>query len=379
MKKPTFFGGKQTVSTPVQTAPARTASVWGGMGSISPGEIRRYRAVREAVPIVDAAIQKLVRLAGGFDVLCSDTNAQPLVQEFLDNVKVSGGGVSINCFIERYLDCMLTCGTAVGEIVLTKGKGSVAGLYLANLDDLEIREGEDPFNPQILVKANNGELIAPPMPSLILTSSLAPLPGESRGRSILSGMPFFADVLTTIFKSVGQNFERMGNLRYAVTYKPPEDRALSAYNDDIAKTIAHEWADGMNSQKAGIIKDFVAVGDVSVKVIGADGQALDMQVPVRCILEQLIAKLGIPPFMLGLSWSTTERMSSQQADILTSELEAYRRYLTPVIIRILRIWAGLSGICSEFVVKWHDINLQDEVELARAELLRAQAKNTAKG
>ena len=126
------------------------------------------------------------------------------------------------------------------------------------------------------------------------------------------------------------------------------------------------------------VVDFGAVGDVSVKVIGADGQPLDMQVPVRCILEQLIAKLGIPPFMLGLSWSTTERMSSQQADILTSELEAYRRYLTPVIIRILRIWAGLNGICSEFVVKWHDINLQDEVELARAELLRAQAKERNK-
>ena len=379
MKKPTFFGGKQTVSTPVQTAPARTASVWGGVGTISPGEIRLYRAVRDAIPIVDAAIQKLVRLAGGFDVICSDTNAQPLVQEFLDNVKVSGGGVSINCFIERYLDCMLTCGTAVGEIVLTRGKNSVAGLYIANLDDLEICEGDDPFNPQILVKSGRGEMVAPSMPNLILSASLAPLPGESRGRSILCGMPFFADILTTIFKSVGQNFERMGNLRYAVTYKPPEDRALSAYNDDIAKTIAHEWADGMNSQKMGVIKDFIAVGDVSVKVIGADGQPLDMQMPVRCILEQLVAKLGIPPFMLGLSWSTTERMSSQQADILTSELEAYRRYLTPVIMRILRIWAGVSGICSDFAVKWHEINLQDEVELARAELLRAQAKERNKG
>ena len=377
MKKPLFFGGKQSVSTPVQTAPARSASVWGGAGSISPGEIRLYRAVRDAIPLVDAAIQKLVRLAGGFDVLCSDTNAQPLVEDFLDNVKVSSGGVSINCFIERYLDCMLTCGTAVGEIVLTKGRNAIAGLYLANLDDLEIRESDDPFNPQILLKTAGG-LVAPSMPNLILASSLAPLPGETRGRSILSGMPFFADILTTIFKSVGQNFERMGNLRYAVTYKPPEDRSISAYNDDIAKTIAHEWADGMNSQKMGIIKDFVAVGDVSVKVIGADGQPLDMQVPVRCILEQLIAKLGIPPFMLGLSWSTTERMSSQQADILTSELEAYRRYLTPVITRILRIWAGLNGICSDFAVKWHDINLQDEVELARAELLRAQAKERNK-
>ncbi len=378
MKKPNFFGGAKSASTPVQTAPARPSLAF-GMGGVSAGEIRLYRAVREAVPIVDAAIQKLVRLAGGFRVLCSDTNAQEAVENFFENVKVSGGGVSINCFIERYLDCMLTCGTAVGEIVLNKGKSSVAGLYLANLEDLEIRESGDPFNPQIYTVSKSGELIKPPIPSLILTSSLGSLPGETTGRSILSGMPFFADILTTIFKSVGQNFERMGNLRYAVTYKPPEDRALSAYNDDIAKSIAHEWADSMNSQKAGVVKDFVAVGDVEVKVIGADGQALDMEIPVRCILEQLIAKLGIPPFMLGLSWSTTERMSSQQADILTSELEAYRRYLTPVIIRIAKIWAGLSGISAEFAVKWNDINLQDEVELARAELLRAQAKSTAKG
>ena len=378
MKKPNFFGGKPPVATPVQTAPARPSLSF-GMGNVSAGEIRLYRAVREAVPIVDAAIQKLVRLAGGFEVVCSDKSAQKRLTDFLENVKVSGGGVSINCFIERYLDCMLTCGTAVGEIVLNKGKSSVAGLYLANLEDLEICDSTDPFNPQIYTVSKTGELVKPPLPSLILTSSLASLPGEKKGRSILSGMPFFADILTTIFKSVGQNFERMGNLRYAVTYKPPEDRALSAYNDDIAQTIAHEWADGMNSQKAGVIKDFVAVGDVQVKVIGADGQALDMQVPVRSILEQLIAKLGIPPFMLGLSWSTTERMSSQQADILTSELEAYRRYLTPVIVKIARIWAGLEGICADFNVRWNDINLQDEVELARAELLRAQAKQTAKG
>lgn len=378
MKKPSIFGGRATASAPVQTAPARRSLAF-GMGGVSAGEIRLYRAVREAVPLVDAAIQKLVRLAGGFDVYCSERGAQARLEEFLNNVRVSGGGVSINCFIERYLDCMLTCGTAVGEIVLNRGASSVAGLYLASLEDLELCEGDDPFSPQIYTVSKTGERIKPPMPSLILTSAFGSLPGEVTGRSILSGMPFFADVLTTIFKSVGQNFERMGNLRYAVTYKPPEDRAFSAYNEDIAKSIAHEWTDAMNSQKAGIVKDFVAVGDVSVRAIGADGQTLDMQVPVRCILEQLIAKLGIPPFMLGLSWSTTERMSSQQADILTSELEAYRRYLTPVIIRIVRIWAGLEGICADFKVKWHDINLQDEVELARAELLRAQAKNTLKG
>lgn len=75
----------------------------------------------------------------------------------------------------------------------------------------------------------------------------------------------------------------------------------------------------------GAVRDFVAVGDVDIKVIGADSQVLDSEVPVRQILEQLIARTGIPPFLLGLSWSSTERMSAQQADLLTSEITAIRR------------------------------------------------------
>ena len=40
------------------------------------GEIGLYRAIREAVPVVDAAICKLVRLCGGVSVVCRDRAAQ---------------------------------------------------------------------------------------------------------------------------------------------------------------------------------------------------------------------------------------------------------------------------------------------------------------
>lgn len=63
---------------------------------------------------------------------------------------------------------------------------------------------------------------------------------------------------------------------------------------------------------------------------------MDSDIPVRQLLEQIVAKLGLPPFLLGLSWSSTERMSSQQADILTSELEAYRRLLNPMLEQFAR-------------------------------------------
>ena len=121
------------------------------------------------------------------------------------------------------------------------------------------------------------------------------------------------------------------------------------------------------------VSDFVAVGDVNIRVIGSDNQILDSEVPVRQMLEQMAAKLGIPPFLLGLSWSSTERMSSQQADILTSELESYRRLINPAIGRICRLWLILQGWEPEFTICWDNITLQDEVDLADARLKNAQA------
>ncbi len=132
-------------------------------------------------------------------------------------------------------------------------------------------------------------------------------------------------------------------------------------------------------QSGSEIRDFVAVGDVQIKVIGADNQILDSEIPVQQMLEQIVAKTGLPPFMLGLSWSSTERMSSQQADVLTSELEAYRRILTPVIRKVCVVYLNSLGYSCNTKVVWDDITLQDEVELSRAELYRAQAEKIRRG
>lgn len=121
-------------------------------------------------------------------------------------------------------------------------------------------------------------------------------------------------------------------------------------------------------------RDFVSVGDVSIKVIGADNQILDSEVPVRQLLEQIVAKLSVPPFLLGLSWSSTERMASQQCDILTSELEWYRALVTPVITKICRLFLRMEGFDDGVEIEWSNINLQDETELAQARLWRAQAQ-----
>ena len=110
------------------------------------GEARLYRAVREAVPVVDAAIYKLIRMAGGVTVRCSDSVAEAALAEFLRTVPVGRGQFGMNAFLDCYLDSMLTCGQAVGEIVPALGNRDIAALLCGRVEDIEIKEGISPLD-----------------------------------------------------------------------------------------------------------------------------------------------------------------------------------------------------------------------------------------
>lgn len=335
--------------------------------AVEPFEKELYDRLRFAVPIIDAAIMKTIRLVGGFRVVCSDERYQERLDSFLDNVPVGLTGRSIGCFTDNFLDSMLTYGSAVGEIAIDPVEGKIAGLWVGDVSSLRVEYGSSPFIRNYKIKNPDGSAKKIAHPERILYASL------TGGKSILRGLPSLSSILLRIYQCIGQNFDRVGNVRYAVTYKPTSGSGDIVYSRERAQQIASEWADGMNSAKYGQVKDFVAVGDVDIKVIGAENQLIDTNVPVRQILEQLIAKLSIPPFLLGLNWSSTERMSSQQADILTSELEYYRRLLDPIIREISESFLCSIGAECSCRVEWDNINLQDESALAEARLKIARA------
>lgn len=329
-------------------------------------EFELYRSLREAVPIIDAAIEKTIRLIGNFKVVAEDKSAQRSLDDFLANVLTTGGNYGIYPFIATYLDEMLTYGQAVGEIVLSNDNSQIAALYNASFDDVEITNDGNPLN-LIVCKKDNG-LTPAPYQNLIMATLLNPEPNNVRGKSILQGLPFVSSILIKIFNAIGNNWDRVGNIRYAVTYKPDTNSASVTAKQ--AQQIADEWSKAMRSTE---VCDFVSVGDVNIKVIGSDNQILDCDVPIRHLLEQVVSKLALPPFVLGLSWSSTERMSVQQADILTSELEYYRTLINPVILKIANMYLRLNGFGASAEVKWDLINLQDELELSQARLNNAQA------
>lgn len=329
---------------------------------------RVYTQLREAVPIIDAAINKIVRLAEGFHFETGNSVTDNEINRYFDEINVGGNQQGLSAFVSNYLNQLLTFGTAIGEMVI--GSQGIYALYNSDLGEIELKRASNGIDVEFY---NGNSLIK--NPSLVLYSVLNPKPNDLCGTSILQGLPFVSDILMKIYNTIGSNWEHAGNVRYAVTCKTDGDMADGQTARQRADSIAQAWKEAMDSNS---VKDFVAVGDVSVQVIGADNVCLDSEIPVRQLLEQIVAKLGIPPFMLGLSWSSTERMSTQQADILTSELKSYRRILTPVIAKIGNMYLALNGKNGRVNVVWDDITLQDKCDDAQARLYLAQAKKIEK-
>ena len=347
---------------------------FGGLKNFVPlgaGEERIYRELREAVPVLDAAVMKLVRLSGGFDVKCRNQEAEERLKQFLKNVPCGRGQVGIDSFLAGYLDSLLTYGRAVGELVVAGGK--LRAVCWGDVTSLEVQEGDNSLDMVLWGMDEHGLMRPLPYQHLLLFTTWHPEPAHPYGVSMFRGMPFLADILLKIYNTIGVNWERAGNIRYSVICKGGEDLDPAAAQER-GRAVAAEWAKAMEDGKNGTVRDFVAVGDVEIKVIGGETPILDSEVPVRQILEQLVAKTGLPPFLLGLNWSTTERMSTQQADLLTSELWALRRAVEPAMRKICQSYLALEGLDNRVEIVWDDISLQDITQEAQADYYRAQAE-----
>ena len=370
--------GTAAAGVQVRRGGAHPFGVLDGYVPLGGGNARCYRAIREALPLVDAAVAKLVRLTGGFSAACPENAAAERgLRRFIETVNVGRGQRGLQAFLDCYLDSLLTNGQAVGEIV-TNGDRDIAAVLCGNVADVRVREGASPLEFE-LCSAEGPEAAPFPRQELLLFTPFMPEAENPYGVSLLRSMPYLVKVLLTVYESMESNFLRSGNQRYALTYHPgsdPLDRASAA---ERVQKIASEWSAAMQSTRGGQVKDFVALGDLDIRTIGADGSFPDTETAVRLLLEQIVSRTGLPPFLLGLSWSSTERMSAQQADVMTSEIWGIRRSLTPVLERICGLWMAMHGYAEDFEILWDDVNLQDELDEAKARWYDAQTRQIENG
>ena len=103
-------------AVPIQTVPRQeNYALFAGMDRYVPSgtpTLALYDALRESVPLLSAAIGKLVRLTIGFSAHCTAPDAEAALQRFLTDVPLAGCGCGVHAFLSAYLDQMLTYGTA---------------------------------------------------------------------------------------------------------------------------------------------------------------------------------------------------------------------------------------------------------------------------
>ena len=217
MKSKRKEGGAVAVSCQLRSAQSHPFGALRSFTPLGAGEERIYRQLREAIPVLDAAVGKLVRLSGGFSVTCRDKNAQTALEFFLKNVQAGYGQVGIDSFLSCYVDSLLTYGRAVGEIVMAGNK--VKGLCWGDVTVLEVNQGNSPMEVELWGPDQSGLMRPLPYPQLLLFTAMNPEPAHPYGVSIFRGMPFLADILMKIYATLGSNWERAGNVRYSVICK----------------------------------------------------------------------------------------------------------------------------------------------------------------
>lgn len=335
-----------------------------------------YKQMREAIPILDVGIQNLRRLIGVPEIRVGASNSrrQKEWETWQRSVKVGKTGRGFATFVSTFNDALIQNGYSAAEILPVRGKTDIYALIPIDGEVVVIKDTQDPTE---LVLAERRpmepEPVPYPIPEWILYAAYEATPKNPYGRGLLTGLPFLVDILAKIFYATGRNWERFGDLKYSLDIQIPE----SITGDQAEKFIQmteESWKKTMAKTRAGQVQDFIGT-NVKVSVIGADAKQLEMEVPVRTILEQIVAKTGLPPFVFGFSWSARESMTKTQADILTSLIDDWREMIEPVIAQVVEWWCRFRGYPVDYEIEWPEASLQDIEGVANAELASARAEN----
>jgi len=337
-----------------------------------------YDVMREAIPILDVTVQKLIRLIGNFRIeTFGNDNLKKFLDDFITNVQVNWFGQGFNSWIVQLSESALAKGMGFGEVVPLASMTGVHRLKIAKANHFRfVKDGnglalgyisQQNFTP---VKIQKQEFIH------YLAFDLRD--GEPQGYSLFYSLPFVSQIFIRIEKAIENQIWRVGDPSFLIVVEggaQASDRLVAS----LASKIQDQVTNVMQDRRQGKTRDIHAGAPfetkVHVKVLGGDSEIMNLEIPIHTILEQIISRTGFPPFMFGLyKWTSTERMSTHQNDMIVSNIESYRAMLDPVITKVIDTALILNGyVGAKWKHEWNPVNLMDEVEQAKARHLNAAA------
>ena len=329
-----------------------------------------------AIPAMGRAADIFTGLAGVPKFHHENERLETEINAFFSKIPVGHVGTGLASFLGDHIPQAIIYGYAVGELEIAAAAAGIARLWTFRSQPFGFRSDET-GNLEVLQQQRGGDKVL--NPETVLLTSYNPQGCDPNGQSLFFSSHTFCQAWLDIAHAHRSTWRRTGIPIYHINWKPPDD-----FNDSdgsVAASIRGEmetaWNGAMKSQVIdGRAEDFFSTGETDITIIGGDGAVMDVAVGKRAVVEEIIAATGLPSWMFGYSWSSTERLSTQQADIVVSAVEDLRWVVSPCLLKMANVWARLTGsreALRGLELEWPSVNLQDQTETARAESLCASA------
>lgn len=378
-----------------------------------------YEALREGIPVIDSAIRRLISLNGTIKVIGDNAAIVKELEDFCLNVPVNGHQKGIHAFLENFSNETFEQGFSLPEFIATPKLDDIAELrvpdskqiifrrnangttepwyrYLSGTTPAAVNRYASPatlverilsatYNQSLYINSGWEEKLNP---ANKLYFSINNENTDPYGVSLMRSMEFCSKLLMTMQNSIGNVWERFGDPSYHVKYKTNKKDLGQDTLEARRQKIQTDFDSAIRAKRLGKSADFVSAisqdAEMEISVIGHDGQVLEMEIPARHVLEQIVSKTGLPAWMLGIYWSTTERMATLEVEAALQDAKIRQLAMLPELIRLFSVFLRLRGKTWKTVTTdpekpgdWGILfeipNIRDQVSLAQAEFLRAQA------
>lgn len=365
------------IATPVgrpswQLAQASLANPWTRVPQHQ--NLHLYEQLVETIPLLNAALERIVQLVGCPKIEADDEDQANDLLAWWQNLSVNRIMTGGRNWFSGWLMDALTYGRSHAEIILRADRTDIYALQELHSRTIDLRPLPDGYGIEIVQLNRGGGPVVLPR-ELILTAVHDVRNDSPQGNSLLYGLLFAGEIYEKLLFSLKETWTRFGTPTYHVAWTPPEgfNDPTGAKGAVVAQGFSAALTDALKSRANGDVRDFITVGDTTVSIIGANGETLDIQIPGRHLLEQIVAKTGLPPMLLGLQWQAGERIGAVQAGLVSEMIDEIRGHLEAPIRYLFRLRQALVGRPFDFQLCWEAPSLMDAIETAQAEAQQAMA------
>lgn len=337
-------------------------------------DFRLLAMMYQTVPVLRRAVGELAGLVGAPRLVTGSERQDATLNAWAESVPVGRIGRGWDVWLRDHLAQALLFGYAVGEAEISRGRNGVAALWSYHSAAMQFKAlagGEIVIEQQGTLGL--GRRLDP---LRVVSTTYDPLGCDPRGQPLFLACPTAAQLWADILASYRSTWRRIGIPIFHVNWEPPEafDDPQGTVAEQVRGALEEGWSAAMKSQAVdGLAKDFFTTGAINVEPVGAKTELVGLEEPKRAIVEELVVATGLPAWLLGYTWSTTERLSQQQADMLVSFVHKLRRTVEGSLLRMAELHLRLTGAAAPLALEWPAVTLQDATDQAKARYDDARA------